>query len=171
MHMVTVPTQYVSFLQKLASDEGLTFDTDNQEKALGNVKANKKDSRKQVGDLFSHAKSVEKQQSKDVKKALPGKKEKETGGILLKSAAVIETFRENLIEVEKTAGAIGVMYAALVDELTKIASQVPTSIPQVNHELGGFKSLAHSPVRPGQSMASGVGAALKKLPRAAAAVR
>ncbi len=165
MYTATVPEQYVPFFRKLAFDEGLTFDTDNQEKAIENVKANKKDAKKQIGGLFSHAKSVEKQQSKEVKKALPGKKEKETGGILLKTASV-DTFKA--IILEKTAGRIGTTLLALVDELSKIATQTPTSIPQVNHELSGFKSLAHSPVGPGRPVAGGIGAALKKLPRAAA---
>jgi hypothetical protein len=96
---------------KKASYGDPDYHVDSQERALEEVNSNRKDQKSTLSGLFKNTNSVEKHQTKTMDKVLPGKKEKETGNPLLKTAMTTPHYR-------------AVVRLALKDEIEKIAAFV-----------------------------------------------
>jgi hypothetical protein len=158
--------------QKVAKKDDFPKDVNKPELIDNEVKANMKDNRKSLTDLFDSAKDH------SVSKYFPGKTEKVTSDPFLKVAFAHAMGRSHF---RKTAGQRGVMFIGFQDELAKIAN-VPAIPGQAAGGAGGpaglpsmagFKSLAgsHAGAGAGQGLAGGFGKALGNVGKAVSAVR
>lgn len=136
--MTLTRDDYIACLEKRATAE------DNQDVALGELAANRTDSRAQLGHLFDQAGASEKGQSKQIAKLFPGKEEKESGHVLLKVARELFDTAFDCLEGEghfKTAAANyrEIVFRGYVDELAKIGAWAGAQGGMLQKALQGLK--------------------------------